>query len=117
MRSPIFQLDAFTTRRFAGNPAAVMPMANFLSEETLQAVGAEYHLPATAFLVPRGGDYSLRWFSPAAEIPLCGHATLASGAVVMERLEPERRGVVFHTAGGPLAVRRTDSGYVMDFPA
>jgi len=115
-RTPIFQIDAFTTLRFGGNPAAVMPMPSFLDDATMQAVAAENNLPATAFLVPQGGDYSLRWFSPTAEIPLCGHATLASGAVVMERLEPKRRGVVFHTAGGPLAVHRTDTGYVMDFP-
>ncbi len=117
MRTPIFQLDAFTTRRFAGNPAAVMPMASFLPEATMQAVAAENNLSETAFLVPEGGDYRLRWFTPAAEVPLCGHATLASAAVVLERLEPERRQVVFRTASGPLTVRRAEAGYVMDFPA
>ncbi|MEP7013504.1 MAG: PhzF family phenazine biosynthesis protein [Acidobacteriota bacterium] len=117
MRIPIFQVDAFTTRRFAGNPAAVMPMAGFPADETLLAIAAENNLSETAFLVPEGGDYSLRWFTPATEVPLCGHGTLASAAVVMERLEPERRRVVFHTLSGPLTVKRTDAGYVMDFPS
>jgi PhzF family phenazine biosynthesis protein len=117
MRTPIYQVDAFTTRRFAGNPAAVMPMPAFLPAAVMQAVAAENNLAETAFLVPEGGDYRLRWFTPAAEVPLCGHATLASAAVVMERLEPGRRSVVFHSASGPLPVNRTDAGYVMDFPA
>jgi PhzF family phenazine biosynthesis protein len=117
MRVPIFQLDAFTTRRFAGNPAAVMRLDSFLSDAVLQDIAAENNLAETAFLVPREGDYALRWFTPTVEVPLCGHATLASAAVVMQRLEPERRRVVFHTASGALTVSRTDSGYVMDFPA
>jgi PhzF family phenazine biosynthesis protein len=116
MRTPIFQLDAFTTHRFAGNPAAVMPMDSFPADTTLQAIAAENNLAETAFLVPDGGDYRLRWFTPTTEVPLCGHATLASAAVVMERLEPGRSKVVFHSASGPLTVKRTDAGYVMDFP-
>jgi PhzF family phenazine biosynthesis protein len=117
MRTHLFQVDAFTTRRFAGNPAAVMPLAEFLDDALLQAIAAENNLAETAFLVRDGGDYRLRWFTPATEVPLCGHATLASAAVVMERLEPGRRRVVFHTASGPLTVTRTANGYVMDFPA
>jgi PhzF family phenazine biosynthesis protein len=117
MRTPIFQIDAFTTRRFAGNPAAVMPMKSFLADPVLQAIAAENNLAETAFLVPEGGDYRLRWFTPMVEVPLCGHATLASAAVVMERLQPERNSVVFHSASGPLTVKRADAGYVMDFPA
>jgi len=117
MRTPIFQVDAFTTRRFAGNPAAVMPMDSFLPDATLQAIAAENNLAETAFLLPENGDYRLRWFTPATEVPLCGHATLASGAVVMERLEPGRTRVVFHSASGPLTVDRLGAGYVMDFPA
>ena len=116
MRSPIFQIDAFSTRRFAGNPAAVMPMDRFPDDATLQAVAAENNLAETAFLVPEGGDYRLRWFTPTVEVPLCGHATLASAAAVMERLEPGRVRVTFHTASGPLTVNRTNGGYVMDFP-
>lgn len=117
MRTPIFQLDAFTMRRFAGNPAAVMPMAQFPDDATMLAVAAENNLAETAFLVPDGEDWRLRWFTPAVEVPLCGHATLASAAVVMERLQPGRETVVFHTASGPLTVRRAGDAYIMDFPA
>jgi PhzF family phenazine biosynthesis protein len=117
MRTPIFQLDAFTTRRFAGTPAAVMPLGRFPEDALLQALAAENNLAETAFLVPEGGDYRLRWFTPTTEVPLCGHATLASAAVVMERLEPGRTKVVFHSASGPLTVTRTASGYLMEFPA
>ena len=117
MRVPIFQLDAFTTRRFAGNPAAVMVLERYPDDAVLHAIAVENNLSETAFLVREGDDYRLRWFTPAVEVPLCGHATLASAAVVMERLEPERSEVVFHTASGALRVRRTDGGYAMDFPA
>src|ERR1700722_5504959 len=117
MRTPIFQLDAFTTRRFSGNPAAVMPMDRFMPDSVLQAIAAENNLAETDFLVPAGADYRLRWFTPTIEVPLCGHATLASAAVVMERLEPKRRAVVFQSASGPLPVQRLDAGYLMDFPS
>jgi predicted PhzF superfamily epimerase YddE/YHI9 len=116
MRLPIFQVDAFTAHLFAGNPAAVVPMDRFLDDATLQAIAAENNLAETAFLVPDGHDYRLRWFTPTTEVPLCGHGTLASAAVVMERLEPGRLDVTFHSASGPLAVKRADAGYVMDFP-
>src|SRR5690242_21820645 len=117
MRVPIFQVDAFTTRRFAGNPAAVLLLESFQPDEIMQAIAAENNLSETAFLVAEGGDYRLRWFTPKVEVPLCGHATLASAAVVMERLEPGRRCVVFHTASGPLEITRANAGYVMNFPA
>ncbi|MFY9748042.1 MAG: PhzF family phenazine biosynthesis protein [Acidobacteriaceae bacterium] len=116
MRAPIYQVDAFTTRRFAGNPAAIISLDTFLPDATLQAIAAENNLAETAYLVPFGGDYSLRWFTPTTEVPLCGHATLASAAVVMERLEPTRTQVVFHSASGPLTVKKNGAGYVMDFP-
>jgi PhzF family phenazine biosynthesis protein len=117
MRTPIFQLDAFTSRRFAGNPAAVMPMKSFLADAVLQAIAAENNLAETAFLVPEGEHYRVRWFTPKIEVPLCGHATLASAAVVMERLEPGRATVTFHSASGPLTLERRNNGYLMDFPA
>jgi PhzF family phenazine biosynthesis protein len=116
-RSRFFQIDAFTTRRFAGNPAAVMLMEAFPPDAELQALAAENNLAETAFLVPDGRDYRLRWFTPSVEVPLCGHATLASAAAVMERLEPGRTVVVFHTASGDLTVTRSAAAYLMDFPA
>ena len=118
MRARIFQIDAFTSRRFSGNPAAVIPMARFPADEVMQAIAAENNLAETAFLVPEGSDYRLRWFTPVTEVPLCGHATLASAAVVMERLEPGRETVVFHSRSGPLTVTRADAAvYVLDFPS
>jgi len=117
MRTPIYQIDAFATKRFAGNPAAVMPMESFPADGIMQALAAENNLAETAFLVPKGADYQLRWFTPRVEVPLCGHATLASAAVVMERLQPKRKQAVFHTESGPLTIRLTDTGYAMNFPA
>jgi len=117
LRTTIFQVDAFTSRRFAGNPAAVMPLEIFLPDAVMQAIAAENNLAETAFIVPDGNDYRLRWFTPTTEVPLCGHATLASAAVVMERLETGRSQVIFHSASGPLTVNRRDAGYVMNFPA
>ena len=113
----IFQVDAFASRAFTGNPAAVMPLERFPDDAVMQAIAAENNLSETAFLVPEAGDYRLRWFTPAMEVPLCGHATLASAAVVLEKLEPKRAQVVFHTKSGPLTVKRAPGRYVMDFPA
>ena len=117
MRARLFQVDAFTTRRFAGNPAAVMLMEAFPADSVLQAVAAENNLSETAFIAPDGDDYQIRWFTPVTEVPLCGHATLASAAVVMERVQPGRSQVTFRSATGPLAVTRKGAGYIMDFPS
>jgi len=94
-----------------------MPLEIFLPDAVMQAIAAENNLAETAFIVPDGNDYRLRWFTPTTEVPLCGHATLASAAVVMERLETGRSQVIFHSASGPLTVNRRDAGYVMNFPA
>lgn len=117
MRLPIYQVDAFSSKLFAGNPAAVVLLDAFLPDQLLQSIAAENDLSETAFLVKEKGDYRLRWFTPGCEVPLCGHATLASGAVVLDRLELGRAGVVFHTASGQLTVRRSGNTYAMDFPA
>lgn len=121
MRVPLYQVNAFTTQRFRGNPAAVMVLDRFPDDDLLQAIAAENNVAETAFVVPDHGEYQLRWFTPLLEVPLCGHATLASGAVVLERLEPGRRQVVFHSKSGPLTVTRTNlqtgARYVMDLPA
>ncbi len=117
MRIPIYQIDAFATRRFGGNPAAVMPLPAFLDDDVLQAIALENNLAETAFLVRDGSDWKLRWFTPTVEVPLCGHATLASAWVVTTHLDPGREHVVFHTASGTLPVQRTHDRFVMDFPA
>ena len=117
MQARLFQLDSFTTQRFRGNPAAVVLLDAFPPEALMLAIAAENNLAETAFLVAAGDDFRLRWFTPAVEVPLCGHATLASAAVVMERLQPGRERVVFHSDSGPLPVTRTPAGYCLDFPA
>jgi predicted PhzF superfamily epimerase YddE/YHI9 len=118
MRLPIYQVDAFTDSLFGGNPAAVCPLDAWLPDATMQAIAAENNLSETAFFVPEGGDYALRWFTPAVEVDLCGHATLASGHVVMSYIEPQREDVSFHTVkAGTLTVSRRADMLVMDFPA
>ncbi|MBV8490527.1 MAG: PhzF family phenazine biosynthesis protein [Candidatus Eremiobacteraeota bacterium] len=117
MRTPIYQVDAFTTRRFAGNPAAVMPLEAFPADDVLQAIAAENNLAETAFLVRNGEGWRLRWFTPGTEVPLCGHATLASAWVVTQRLEPGSTNVAFETRSGTLTVRRDGERFVMNFPA
>src|SRR5471030_854484 len=97
MRLPIYQVDAFTDRIFAGNPAAVVPLVDWLPDATLQAIAAENNLSETAFLVRNGDAYALRWFTPTIEVDLCGHATLASAHVVFRFLDPTRRRVTFET--------------------
>jgi len=118
MRLPIYQLDSFASRRFAGNPAAVVPLEDWLADDVLLAIAQENNLSETAFLVREGSDYALRWFTPAVEADLCGHATLATAWVVFHRLEPERRSVGFETRwAGRLTVERRGAMLAMNFPA
>lgn len=121
MKLPIYQVDAFTSRPFRGNPAAVMPLEEWLPDETMQAIAAENNLAETAFLVrtPEGqADYHLRWFTPTMEIELCGHATLAAAFVIFTHLEPEKTQVRFSTQeAGPLSVTRDGDRLSLDFPA
>ena len=118
MRIPLYQVDAFTSRLFGGNPAAVCPLSEWLPDATMQAIAAENNLAETAFFVPQGDGYLLRWFTPTVEVELCGHATLASGYVVTRILAPERRSVTFDTLkAGPLEVTRDGDRLAMDFPA
>ncbi len=118
MRIPIHQLDAFAEGPFTGNPAAVCPLGEWLPDAFLQSIAAENNLSETAFLVGGDGVYDLRWFTPAVEVDLCGHATLASGAVVMNDLEPGRTAVRFRTRmAGDLGVERRGDLYALDFPA
>lgn len=116
MEIPLYQIDAFAGRVFSGNPAAVCPLKTWLPDETMQAIAAENNLSETAFFVPEGGDYDLRWFTPATEVDLCGHATLATGALVLSRIAPSRASVRFRTASGVLEVAKDGEWYVMDFP-
>src|SRR3954471_16620939 len=115
---PFVQVDAFADRPFTGNPAAVMPLDAWLPDETLQAIAMENNLSETAFTIPAGddeADYELRWFTPAVEVALCGHATLASGHVLLG----DRERVRFRTRkAGLLEVARAENGgYLMPLPA
>jgi PhzF family phenazine biosynthesis protein len=115
---PIYQVDAFADALFGGNPAAVVPMPAWLPDALLQKIAAENNLAETAFLVAEGDHYALRWFTPTTEVPLCGHATLASAAVVFEFLQPGRRQVTFTTChAGALHVTQSGGLLELDFPA
>lgn len=120
MRIPFTQVDAFADATFAGNPAAVMPLSAWLDVATLQRIAQENNLSETAFLVPDesgAADFELRWFTPAAEVALCGHATLASGHVVLSS-DVDRARVRFRTRqAGVLEVARHGAGYAMALPA
>lgn len=119
MRIPFAQIDAFADAPFTGNPAAVMPLSSWLDDATLQAIAAENNLSETAFLVPASGeaDFELRWFTPAAEVALCGHATLASGHFVLSS-DSSRQAVRFVTRqAGVLEVARRGAAYEMALPA
>jgi PhzF family phenazine biosynthesis protein len=117
VRIPLYQIDAFTGRVFAGNPAAVCPLEEWLDAATMQAIAAENNLSETAFFVRGGEGYGLRWFTPTLEVDLCGHATLASAFVVFEFLDRAAEAVRFETRSGELVVRRKEGLLAMDFPA
>jgi PhzF family phenazine biosynthesis protein len=110
MRLPIWQIDAFTDRVFAGNPAAVVALERWPADDVLRAIAAENNLSETAFLRRDGEGWQLRWFTPTVEVELCGHATLASALVVLTHLEPSRDAVTFASQSGPLAVARRAGG-------
>ena len=118
MKLEIFQVDAFTSKPFAGNPAAVVPLDEWLPDETMLAIAAENNLAETAFFVKSGESYDLRWFTPAVEVPLCGHATLASAYVIFNELGQGDEKIVFKTRmRGDLSVMRDGDKFVLDFPA
>ena len=117
MNIPIYQVDAFVTGPFSGNPAAVCPLDAWLDDDTMQSIAAENNLAETAFIVAREGGYDLRWFTPTVEVDLCGHATLAAGYVVLNHLQPDIDSVSFETMSGTLIVTRDGERLSMDFPA
>lgn len=118
MRIPLYQIDAFADGPFTGNPAAVCPLDAWLPDDVMQAIAAENNLSETAFFVPEGEAYRLRWFTPSTEVDLCGHATLASAFVVFRSLRPRRTTITFQTnQAGPLTVARDGELLALDFPA
>jgi predicted PhzF superfamily epimerase YddE/YHI9 len=117
MRLDIFQVDAFTSKPFGGNPAAVVPLDAWLPDETMQSIALENNLSETAFFVREGDVYGLRWFTPTFEIDLCGHATLASAFVIFDVLGSDENVLRFQTKSGELTVERVGERLVMDFPS
>jgi PhzF family phenazine biosynthesis protein len=114
---PIFQVDAFTSRRFAGNPAAVVVLPEWLPDDVLLAIANENNLSETAFVRPEGGAFGLRWFTPTVEMDLCGHATLAAAHVLLTHGWADGPVVEFRAGVGPLTVRREGELLSMDFPS
>lgn len=118
MKTPFYQVDAFTRKIFGGNPAAVCLLESWLDDNALQSIAAENNLSETAFLVPKSkGRYDLRWFTPTVEIDLCGHATLASAFVIFSFIDSTLSFVDFETASGLLSVAKSDNLLSMDFPS
>ncbi len=117
MKLPLFQVDAFTSKLFAGNPAAVCPLESWLPDELLQKIAAENNLAETAYFLREAEGYHLRWFTPGVEVDLCGHATLASAWVIMNELDKSATTVRFRSRGGELSVSRKGEIYTLDFPS
>lgn len=117
MKLKQYQVDAFASRAFEGNPAAVCPLTEWLDDELLQAIAEENNLSETAFFVPTQKGFSLRWFTPVREVDLCGHATLAAAHVLFEILGYPKQAITFETRSGELTVGRKDSLLEMDFPS
>ena len=112
-----FQVDAFAGRRFEGNPAAVCPLEEWLSDDLMLAIAEENNLSETAFFVRIENGFKLRWFTPVAEVDFCGHATLGSAHVLFDELGYQGQVVVFETRSGEMSVARDGDLYVMNFPA
>jgi len=122
MRIPVYHVDAFASRPFEGNPAAICPLESWLPDATLQAIAGEHNLSETAYYVPGDGHYELRWFTPEVEVDLCGHATVASAHVILDlRREMAGKRVSFKSKSGELGVDRiSENGnvlYALDFPS
>ena len=120
MKLNLFQVDAFTNKLFGGNPAAIVPLKKWLPDETMQQIAMENNLAETAFFVPsknKEADYDIRWFTPAIEINLCGHATLATAYLCFDVLKAKKKKVVFRSKSGLLTVTRGKKVLEMDFPS
>ncbi len=123
MKLSLYQVDAFTNKIFGGNPAAVIPLDEWIPDELMQNIAMENNLSETVFFAPPAVspqpdyDYEIRWFTPAVEINLCGHATLASAYVLYNFLNFKNPKLIFHSKSGKLEIERRADLYIMDFPA
>ncbi|MCL1894611.1 MAG: PhzF family phenazine biosynthesis protein [Holophagaceae bacterium] len=116
MRLPIYQIDAFAERPFEGNQAAVMPLEKWLPDDLMQSIAMENQLSETAFFVQEADGYRIRWFTPANEVDLCGHATLASAWLILNELHPDWPSIEFQSMSGFLKVSKDGDWLVLDFP-
>lgn len=116
MQLPIYQVDAFTDKLFGGNPAAVVPLKTWLSDELMQKIAFENNLSETAFFVPNQTGFDIRWFTPTVEVNLCGHATLATSFVIFNVLKYDKDLILFSSKSGILKVRKEDKWLELDFP-
>ena len=117
MKIPLYQIDAFTSKVFSGNPAAVCPLERWLPDKQMQAIAMENNLSETAFFVKKEGHYELRWLTPKIEVDLCGHATLASAYVFFNFIDQTAHSVSFKTKSGMLQVNREGDLLAMNFPS
>src|SRR5450755_3238243 len=117
MKLRVYIANAFSEKKFGGNPAAVVPLNEWLSDLLMQQIAAQNNLAETAYIVQQGEDYAIRWFTPTVEVNLCGHATLASAHILFEHLNYSRSRIVFHSKSGPLQVTRNDDKITLNFPA
>jgi PhzF family phenazine biosynthesis protein len=113
----IYQIDAFTNHLFGGNPAAIVPLDAWLPEIVMQKLAAENNIAETAFVIPEGENYHIRWFTPTIEVDLCGHATLAAAYVYYNYLGYDKKEIIFNSRSGPLSVRKEAERFVLNFPA
>lgn len=113
----IYQIDAFTDSLFGGNPAAVIPLDSWPADQLMQSIAGENNLAETAFVVPEGEDYRIRWFTPGVEVDLCGHATLAAAFVMYNELGFKGNMIRFQSRSGPLTVTKDGEWLSLDFPS
>lgn len=117
MKYDIYQIDAFTREAFKGNPAAIVPFETWSADAVMQNIALENNLAETAFFVPNGDSYDLRWFTPTVEMDLCGHATLATGFLIFDVLGTDKKILRFQTRSDELTVEKDGDKYVLDFPS
>ncbi|MCW8900169.1 MAG: PhzF family phenazine biosynthesis protein [Gammaproteobacteria bacterium] len=117
MKLPIYQVDAFASKAFTGNPAAICPLQDWLTDEVMQSIAEENNLSETAFFVATEKGFHIRWFTPTTEVELCGHATLAAAFVIFNELNYQGNSISFESKSGLLTVVQKESLLVMDFPA
>ena len=117
MKLQIFQVDAFTSQLFSGNPAAICPLDNWLEDAVMQKIAVENNLSETAFFTGQNDVFEIRWFTPATEVDLCGHATLATAHVLFNHLNYDKRIIHFDSKSGPLTVRKDNEFITLNFPS